>query len=427
MAETIAAISTARGQAGVAVIRVSGPDAWAVGEQLAGRLGPSGRLVLRTLRDPVDDVVLDSALVVNFAEGHSFTGENIVEFHIHGGIAVQRAVLRAVSGLAGVRLAEPGEFTRRALLNGRMDLTQVEGLSDLIAAETEAQRRQAVVVMSGALGQAARGWRETLVRVAALLAAAIDFADEDIPEDVLAPAGTDLAVIRADLARQLAGAAAAERVREGFEVAIVGRPNVGKSTLLNRLAGREAALTSEVAGTTRDVIEVRMEINGLAVTLLDTAGLRSTEDQVEAAGVARARERAVAADLRVFLLEPEENPDPALWQPDDMAVTGKADLYGGEGVSGTTGAGIGRLLEHIGSVLELRTAGSALVTRERHRLAMAAAGGALDSALEHLASEDLDLAAEELARAIRSLDVLIGSVGVEDLLDDIFARFCVGK
>ncbi|MBD3625058.1 MAG: tRNA uridine-5-carboxymethylaminomethyl(34) synthesis GTPase MnmE [Rhodobacteraceae bacterium] len=429
MSDTIAAVATARGQAGVAVVRLSGGDAFRVSEGLIGPLPPTGTARVRIVRHPTSGEVLDQALVICFADGHSFTGEKTVEFQIHGSLAVETAVLGALLVDPAVRLAEPGEFTRRALENGRMDLSQVEGLSDLVVAETEAQRRQALTVMRGAIGDLAGSWRQKLIRASALVEATIDFEDEELPDDLVIEASGQIRQVREDLEQQLRGANTAERVRQGFEVAIVGAPNVGKSTLLNALAGREAAITSDIAGTTRDVIEVRMDLNGLAVTLLDTAGVREAEDRIEALGVERARARAEGADLRVFL---GDAPLEDLWQDGDLLVRPKADLGrdgSGLAVSGLTGAGVSELLESISVELSKRMAGSSVMIRLRHRQAVEGAVAALESALLHV--EDMpdasDLAAEDLRVAIRRLDSLIGKVDVEALLDDIFASFCLGK
>ncbi len=431
--DTIYASASARGKSGVAVIRLSGPSSWAAVAVLAGTLPEPRRAAVRVLREAGE--VLDQAMVLVFAEGASFTGEAAAELHLHGAVATVAAVLRALGRIDGLRLAEPGEFTRRAMENGRLDLAQVEGLADLIEAETEAQRRQALRVLAGEVGRRAAGWRLALVRAAALLEAAIDFADEDVPADVAPEVGQLIGQVAAELQAELAGYGAAERIRDGFEVAIVGRPNAGKSTLLNALAGREAAITSEHPGTTRDVIEVRMDLGGLAVTVLDTAGLRVSEDAVEVIGVRRALARAAEADLRVFLLDGETLPllEP---RPDDILVMGKADIAGaralGRGelaVSGLTGAGLPELIAAIGTRLELRAAGAATITRERHRQAIARALTALDLARNHVSGglSQPEMAAEDLRRACQALDALVGRVDVEHLLDEIFSSFCIGK
>ncbi|MDH3263957.1 MAG: tRNA uridine-5-carboxymethylaminomethyl(34) synthesis GTPase MnmE, partial [Paracoccaceae bacterium] len=334
--------------------------------------------------------------------------------------------------MPGLRLAEPGEFTRRALENERLDLAQVEGLADLIEAETDAQRRQALRVLSGALGEKAEGWRKKLIRAAALLEATIDFADEDVPVDVAPEVLALLEALLGELRAEAEGAKAAERIREGFEVAIVGAPNAGKSTLLNILAGREAAITSEFAGTTLDVIEVRMDLAGLPVTILDTAGLRETRDTVETIGVERAIARAKAADLRVFLLGGEGEPLGLAPEPGDITVQGKADLgtlQGGLSVSGKTGQGIAELIARITSALEPRAARAVTATRERHRQAILRAIGAMESACLEVrgGAGRTEIAAEELRTALRALDALVGRVDVEHLLDEIFASFCIGK
>ncbi len=423
--DTIYALASARGKAGVAVLRLSGPGSHAAIRRLCGDMPAFRRASLRRLVS--EGLELDTALVLVFPDGESFTGEASAELHLHGSIAVVQSVLRALSAIEGLRLAEPGEFTRRALENGRLDLAQVEGLADLIDAETEAQRRQALRVLSGAVGQRAEIWRKKLVRAAALIEATIDFADEDVPVDVT-PEVSDLTrAVLGDLKREAAGAKAAERIRDGFEVAIVGAPNAGKSTLLNALAGREAAITSEFAGTTRDVIEVRMELSGLAVTLLDTAGLRQTTDPVEQMGIDRALLRAKAADLRVFLQTGEDVPG---IQPmtGDIVISGKADITG-SGVSGKTGQGIPELLAAIGETLQRRTADAGILTRERHRLATDRAIRAMESALTEVekGSERAEIAAAELRVAVRALEALVGRVDVEDLLDEIFSSFCIGK
>ena len=422
--DTIYAQASARGRAGVSIVRLSGPGAWGAVGALTGALPAPRQAALRTLR--WQGVDLDQALVLLFPHGASFTGEAVAELHLHGSLAVVAAVLRALAAMPGLRLAEPGEFSRRALENGCLDLAQIEGLGDLIDAETEAQRRQALRVLSGAVGRRAEGWRVALIRAAALLEATIDFADEDVPFDVMPEVGVLLDGVLADLQREADGARAAERVRDGYEVAIVGLPNAGKSTLLNALAGREAAITSEVAGTTRDVIEVRMDLGGLAVTLLDTAGLRDTDDPVESIGVARAIERARGADLRVFLQDINGLPDELAPAGDDIVVQAKAD--GGGGVSGKTGAGLADLVARITAILTQRAAAAATITRERHRLAVVSAIGSMESArVEIVTGGRAELVAEQLRAAIRSLDSLVGRVDVEQVLGEIFSSFCIGK
>jgi tRNA modification GTPase len=428
--DTIYATATARGRAGLAVVRISGPDAFTAGTALCGRLPELRVAGLRRLS--WDGDALDEALVLAFAAGASFTGEPVVELQLHGGPAVVSAVLRALSVQPGLRLAEPGEFTRRALENGVLDLTQVEGLADLIDAETEAQRQQAVRVLSGSVGARVEDWRRDLVRAAALLEATIDFADEDVPVDVTPEVVGLLDSLLRDLRREADGVAAAERIREGFEVVIVGAPNVGKSTLLNQLAGREAAITSEFAGTTRDVIEVRMEVAGLAVTFLDTAGLRETSDPLERIGIERARSRAEAADIRVFLLSGGDKPD-LMVRDGDLLVEGKADQRPAVGdrlaVSGLTGAGVSELMFHIGETLQHRVASAGALVRERQRIAVSTAIIALEQVRLEMVKSDsrVELAADGFREAARALDVLLGRVDVEDLLGEIFASFCIGK
>ncbi|ESW60898.1 MAG: tRNA modification GTPase TrmE [Rhodobacter sp. CACIA14H1] len=423
--DTIYALASARGKAGVAVLRLSGPLAHAAVGRLCGSLPEPRRAALRKLVR--DGLVLDEAVVTLFAEGQSFTGEAVAELSLHGSTAVVRSVLAALGAMDGLRMAEPGEFTRRALENGRLDLSQVEGLADLIDAETESQRLQALRVLSGAIGQRSEGWRKKLVRAAALIEATIDFADEDVPVDVSPEVLQLLDDVLSDMRHEVQGVTHAERIRDGFEVAIVGPPNAGKSTLLNALAGREAAITSEVAGTTRDVIEVRMDIAGLAVTLLDTAGIRDADDRVEKIGVLRAVERARAADLRVYLTHGAPDFPDLPVQPDDIVVGPKADLTG-VGVSGLSGTGVPELVEKIGDRLHSRVAGAGILIRERHRLAIQQAIGAMESArFEVERAGRAELAADRLNHAIRSLGSLVGRVDVENLLDEIFASFCIGK
>lgn len=429
--DTIFALASAQGKAGVAVIRVSGPQALDAARTITRSDLPERGRVLQVLRDQIGER-LDEALVLTFSGPGSFTGEDVVEFQVHGSVAVVSAVLDALGRLDGLRLAAPGEFTRRALENGKLDLTQVEGLADLLEAETEAQRKQAQVILSGGLGQLAERWRSDLIRAASLIEVTIDFADEDVPQDVTPEVVALLTSVHADLERESSGVQIAERIRNGFEVAIIGAPNVGKSTLLNALAGREAAITSEIAGTTRDVIEVRMDLGGLPVTLLDTAGLRDTEDQIEGLGIALARKRANQADLRVFLAEPNDVLDVEL-KPGDIRILPKADerraKENEEAISGKTGEGIDRLVQRISDELAHRSTSAGIATRVRHRDAMRAAAQSLTEAqlILEQGQDFYDIAAEEMRSAIRHLETLVGRVNVENLLDEIFASFCLGK
>ncbi|MEL6620634.1 MAG: tRNA uridine-5-carboxymethylaminomethyl(34) synthesis GTPase MnmE [Pseudomonadota bacterium] len=426
--DTIFAPATAQGRAGVSVIRISGPDAAEAATALAGDMPAPRKMGLRFLRD-AGGVMLDQALVVWFPGPGSFTGEDVVEFHVHGSIAVVSAVLNAL-GQTGARIAEPGEFTRRALDNDKMDLAQVEALGDLIVAETESQRQQAMGGLSGRLSEAIETWRTDLIRAAALIEATIDFADEDVPVDVTGEVRQLLDRTKLSIRAALDGFNAAERVRLGFEVAIVGAPNVGKSTLLNVLAQRDAAITSHVAGTTRDVIEVRMDLDGLAVTLLDTAGLREGQDEIETEGIARALARAEAADLRIILAEPGEVL-PIELRDDDILRAPKGDVRNDKvaAISGKTGLGVQELVQDVTQTLAHKAQDAGLATHERHRQAMAAADGSLTTAMDMLrhGPERYDIAAEEIRTAIRGLEAVIGRIDVENLLDEIFSSFCLGK
>lgn len=427
MSDTIFALASARGKAGVAVIRVSGAQAFEIGQVLSGHPPEVGVARLRIFR-AADGSVLDTGLMIGFAKGASFTGEAVVEFQIHGSMATVRALMQALED-AGLRLAEPGEFTRRALENGRLDLTQVEGLADLIDAETEAQRVLALRVTEGEAAELVARWRRDLIRVTALVESGIDFAEEDVPEDVSHEARALLDGVRSDIQVQISGFDVAERVRDGFTVAIIGPPNAGKSTLLNRLAGREAAITSDIAGTTRDVLELHADIHGLPVTWIDTAGLRDSDDQIEKIGVERAISRAKSADLRIFLIAPNEKP--ALKpEPDDLVLVSKADLYDGvSGISAKTGEGIDQLVKDVAALLSDRVSGAAIMSHRRQLAALKSTVEALDRAANQLdmLHEQPELIAEHLRYALHQLALIVGLVDVEHVLDEIFASFCIGK
>ena len=427
--DTIFALATAQGKAGVSIVRISGPDAENALNALSSLPVPTGRPSVRSLVGK-DGTHIDEAMVLRFAKPHSFTGEDVVELHVHGSIAVVQAVLRELSTIQNLRHADAGEFTRRALENNRMDISRVEGLADLIDSETEAQRMQALRVLSGELGKLTNYWRDKLVRAASLIEATIDFADEEVPVDVTDEVIDIIIKIRDSITKEINGSVIAERVRSGFEVAIVGAPNLGKSTLLNALAGREAAITSEIAGTTRDVIEVRMDLGGVPVTLLDTAGIRDTNDVVEGIGVSRALDRAAVADAIVYLYD--DTSQLAAFEGDEAVIRLRAkDDFGDylDGISGHTGNGIEGLIQQLTQRFGEMTRDVGVATRERHRIAM-------HEALVHLLNaesivqqgpEMYDIGAEELRISCRVLDTLIGRVDVESLLDEIFSSFCIGK
>lgn len=429
---TIVALSSAPGRAGVAVVRVSGPRVRFVLETIAGVVPSPREATLRALRDAAGDVV-DQALVLFFPGPASFTGEDVAEFHIHGSRAVLARLLGLLSSRDGVRLAEPGEFTRRAFEAGKLDLAAVEGLADLIDSETEWQRRQALRQMEGALGTAVAGWRQPLVEAQALLAAELDFSDEGDVEGPLVERALQLTAGVLDGLRDAQrGFAHGERVREGFVVVLAGPPNAGKSSLLNALARREVAIVSPVAGTTRDAIEVRLDLDGLPVTLIDTAGLRDSDDAIEAEGVRRARDLAAKADLVLSLRAIDSDADRDHPGGSVIALATKADLGGtvrpGElRVSARSGEGMPELL----ALLVRRLAGEeqpepALLTRERHRAAIAEAVVALERILASPGAP-AELLAEDLRLAVRALERLLGRVDVEDVLDQLFAGFCIGK
>lgn len=427
--DTIFAQASAQGRAGVSVIRISGSQAFRAVDCLCDKPVEPGRHRLRNLRD-TDGLILDQALVLVFQAPASFTGENVVEFHVHGSQAVISAIFKVLFELENFRLAEAGEFTRRAMENGKFDLIQVEGIADLIDAETEAQRKQAMRALSGTVGERAEIWRRDLIRAASLLEVTIDFADEEVPVDVTPEVSSLLETVRSQIDSEVRGYHAAERVRSGFEVAIVGPPNSGKSTLLNALSGRSASITSEIAGTTRDVIEVRMDLGGIPVTFLDTAGLRESMDTVEKIGISVARDRARQADLRVFLAE-----DPDVLGvdvgKDDVVLRPKADLRVDRNgsISGLTGYGIDVLIKRLTDIFSDKVQDAGLATRERHKIALSHALGHFDAALTSLSlgADGYDLVAEDIRFGIRELEHLTGRIDVENVLDEIFSSFCLGK
>lgn len=443
MTATIFALATAPGRSGVAVVRVSGPDAAATLAALTNRPLPEPRrAALVTLRDPASGDALDDALVLRFTAPASFTGEDVVELHLHGGRAVVAGVIGALAARPGLRLAEPGEFTRRAFENGKLDLTEAEAVADLIDAETTAQRRQALRQMDGALGRLYDGWRDRLTRALAHIEADIDFAEDDLPGGVADAVRPVIERLLAEITDHLNDGGRGERLREGLHIAIVGAPNAGKSSLLNALARRDAAIVSARAGTTRDIIEVQLDLGGYPVVLADTAGLReAAADEVEEEGIRRARDRAARADVKVAVFDATALPDLdpttlALIDADSVVVLNKSDVatatptvIAGAApvlVSARTGAGLRDLEQRLTAFSADRLAvGSApSLTRARHRAALDECRTALERALIAPLPE---LAAEDIRLASRALGRITGRVDVEDLLDIIFRDFCIGK
>ena len=429
-ADTIFAVATGAGRAAIAVMRLSGPATRTVLGGLCRRIPPPRRASLRRLYDPAG-AELDQAMVLWLPGPGSYTGEDSAELFLHGGRAVIEGVAEALVAL-GARPAEPGEFTRRAFLNGRMDLTEAEAVYDLVAAETAAQRRQALRQLDGALGTIYRGWADRLRTLLAQQEALIDFPDEDLPPDVEAAVMAELDALRHEVTAHLDDNRRGERLREGLVFAISGPPNVGKSSLMNALAERDVAIVSPLPGTTRDALETRVVLGGVPVTLVDTAGLRETQDAIEAEGVRRALARAADADLVIAVIESGHDIPPITAEPSPRIIAAnKIDLggavpLGAIGVSALTGEGLDTLraclTRHARSLTE--TAGPPPLTRARHRAALQEAVARLAGA----ATADLpELRAEDLRLALRSLGRITGSVGVEDILDTLFAQFCIGK
>ncbi|WGM45745.1 tRNA modification GTPase MnmE [Brevundimonas sp. NIBR10] len=432
---TIFALATPPGRGAIAILRLSGPGTDAVLAALgAGRLEP--RLTsLRTLTH--DGTVIDQALVLRFPGPHSYTGEDCAELHLHGGRAVVEAASSALIAL-GLRPADPGEFTRRAFENGRMDLAQAEAVADLIDAETTAQAAQALGQLDGALSATYGGFRRDLLTALALVEAEIDFPDEEIPDNLARTAGPVLDRLTADLRAALSDADRGRRVREGYRIVLIGETNAGKSSLFNALVSREAAIVTPIAGTTRDVLDAELVIGGYAVTLSDTAGLRDSDDPIEAEGVRRARARAADADLRLWVRAPgdPEGVAAGFARPDDLLVLTKADLaapgtspdHAAITLSTTTGQGLAELHDWIAARLadDLSGADFPAVTRERHRLRLTEALTAVEAGRIALDIAP-EMAADDLRRAADALARVTGAIGVEDVLGEVFSTFCIGK
>ena len=442
--ETVFALSTGAGRAALAVIRLSGPEVeTALAHLGVDKLPAPRQAVVRKLYDPEGGALLDEALVLRFVAPHSFTGEDMAELHVHGGLAVTQSILAALAKLEICTLAEAGEFTRRAVLNAKMDLTGAEAIADLIDAEGGAQQAQALRQMSGSLRQLMEGWRETLKTTLAHVEADIEFADEDLPGGLGQRALEGVPELAAAMQAHLQDTRGLA-LRDGLRVALLGAPNAGKSSILNRLSGKDAAIVSARAGTTRDVIEVAMVLGGVPVTLVDTAGLREAGDDIEREGVRRAKLEAEAADIRLLVLSPDTRApqgEVEATQAADLVICNKADLgavpaaelgsfAGGDtlSLSTLTGEGETALLAALQGLVTQRTGAkeAPVLTRERHRQALSEACTALERALA-IADTGLELAAEDLRLAQRALGRITGAVDIEQLLDIVFADFCIGK
>ncbi len=446
MSETIFALATPPGRSGIAVIRISGPETGNTLETITRKPKPEPRVASLSRLYAADGEVLDTGLVLWFPGPASFTGEDMAELHVHGGPAVIADVIARLGALPGLAPAEAGEFTRRAFRNGKLDLTEVEGLADLIEAETAAQRRQAQRQLGGALHRTVEAWRSQLTRIQAHLEAAIDFSDEELPPGLTDTVEREIGDLIGEIDTTLADDRRGERLRRGLELAILGAPNAGKSSLLNALARRDAAIVAETAGTTRDVVEVQLDLGGYPVTAADTAGLRVLDahaDPIEREGMRRAQTRAAESDLKLVVVDgtDPEAPDQAiraLIDGDTLVVVSKADLAGSAipaeiagqaalAVSAVTGYGLDRLLDALERAVVARYGEggeAAAITRERHRSALTDTRDALARAR---AAELPELAAEDLRLAGRALGRITGAVDVEDVLDVVFAEFCIGK
>ena len=445
MSDTIYAPATAAGRSAVAVLRLSGGLAGQTVRTLAGRLPRPRSAQVRTLTAQ-NGQRIDQALVIWFPGPASYTGEDSAEFHVHGGPAVVSALLNALAE-AGLRLAEPGEFTRRAFENGKLDLAQAEGVADLIEAETEAQRRQALNQLDGALGRAQRSWREDLITCLSMFEAAVDFPDEEVPADVAQAARPILAHLIGELRAAQAGVRRGEQVREGFRIGLIGSPNAGKSSLLNALVGRDAAIVTAIPGTTRDIIEVPLVLGGYGALLADTAGLRETQDEIEEEGVRRAESWATTADLRVWIVDGSQDYQGAVPQgvvAGDLCIINKADLPLGDATGAVLAQARALELEvhrlsakKPSDVAILKAALTQRVTealgsddpptatRARHRVLLGEAVTRLESALA--LQDSPELAAEDVRLAARALDKITGRIDPEDVLDRVFSTFCIGK
>jgi tRNA modification GTPase len=441
--QTIFALSSGRPPGAISVVRVSGAQAAAILGSLARRIPPPRRATRVLIRD-ADQQPIDDAVVLWFPGPKSATGEDVAEFHVHGGRAVLAALFAALSSFENTRAAEPGEFTRRAFENGKLDLTEAEGLDDLVHADTDRQRRQALRQLKGLLGDKARSWRRRIIEASALIEAGIDFSDEaDVPAELVAPALAKIKELHDEIEEVLAAQGRSERLRDGLVVAIAGPPNVGKSTLMNQLARREVAIVSPHAGTTRDVIEIALDLDGYPVTVIDTAGIRATDDPVEQEGVRRARTRAAEADLVLWLVEDDSDDHAAEGGAPVWMVRNKIDLsalkphavgmrqtWGSRKfeISASRGDGMQALIAALVGFAEnyFGSGEGGLISRERQRTLLRETADSLRCSIS-MTGKGEELVAEDLRVAVHSLGRLLGRVDVEDILDKIFGEFCIGK
>lgn len=438
---TIFALSTAPGRAGVAIIRISGSSALSVGKEIGIKRTLTPRMATNiTLSHPTTGETIDHALVLYFAAPASFTGEDVIELHIHGGRAVIEETLTILSTIKNCRLAEAGEFTRRAFVNGKMDLTEVEGLADLINAETQTQKHIALRQMQGELGSLYQGWRSSVIHALAHIEAYIDFPDEDIPDDTSKSINDSINVIINAIDTHLSDNHRGEKIREGIHIAIIGPPNAGKSSLLNALAKRDVAIVSDIAGTTRDTIEVTLDIAGIPVTFIDTAGIRTTDNKIEIEGIERARSKAASADMTLVIYDindwPNVTPEiEALKNDEHMTLLNKAESYRLDTlelsastlpISVKSGLNINKLLNDIETSIKRQYSptSSPMLTRIRHRNHLLVARDMLSS---FSLDKPIELACEDLRRGAQAIGMITGSISVEEILDKVFGDFCIGK
>ena len=429
---TIFALSTSPGKAGIAIIRLSGSKAFAIVKELIGSVPPPK--IAKVCYLSYLDELIDQALVICFKEKNSYTGEDVAEFHVHGSNAVIKKLFNVLENDFGLSIANPGEFTRRALENGCLDLSQVESVIDLINAETEAQQKQALRVLSGSIGYKTNEWRHRLVNMLSYCEVMIDFSDEEVPGNTINEIEENLIQLLTDLEKELKNHKCSELVRDGFDIVIIGKPNVGKSSLLNYLAGKEKAIVSEHAGTTRDLIEVSIDLGGYRINFFDTAGIHKSDNPVEKIGIDKAIRKSKEAYMRIFLLENNDISDfPHIkCQPNDLQFGAKSDLQDHKlhsGISGKTGDGVDTMLENIKNKIAYETRYSSILTNERHKKIIERTISSLYLVQNEIMSDNLkiEIVAECVRASIIQLDLLIGKINVEDVLGNIFSSFCIGK